>query len=473
MGSDPKFPRRVSSITRRMMVGMGFPLAALALLLGVGGAVTINEVVEGVNDRLLGASARAIAETLALENDEVTLDLPASALGMLENDARDNVYYSVWANGELLTGYPDLPRVSTLPSDDGEMVYQYADYRDYRIRIAAVARKVPRINQPVIVEVAETLEARHALRDRMLVGLAILEVLLIALSLGLLPLAVRWGLAPLKRVLTAMGTRREADFTPLSLDYVPVELRGLVGAFNGLLGRLDAAMQGIRRFTADASHQMRTPLSILRAHVAALRSAKLPAGAAQQSLTDIEAATGRLQRLLTQLLALARAEGAREGGPDLRARVDLVEIARAASLEHAPQAVKAGIDLHFEAPDKAVAVLSQPDLAGELVGNLIDNAIRYNRDQGIVTVTVLGDGVVIIEDEGPGIPPEARATAFERFGRLASGPGREGSGLGLAIVRALADSLGAKVELDDRGAMPGLRVSVYFPTISARPEALS
>lgn len=455
---------------------MGFPLAALALLLGVGGAVTINEVVEGVNDRLLGASARAIAETLALENEEVTLDLPASALGMLENDARDNVYYSVWANGGLLTGYPDLPRVSELPDDDGEMVFQYAQYRDYRIRIAAVARKVPRINEPVIVEVAETLEARHALRDRMLVALAILEVLLIALSLGLLPLAVRWGLAPLKRVLSAMGTRREADFTPLSLDYVPVELRGLVGAFNGLLGRLDAAMQGIRRFTADASHQMRTPLSILRAHVAALRSAKLPPGPAEQSVSDIETATGRLQRLLTQLLALARAEGAREGGPEMRAPVDLVEIARAASVEHAPQAVKAGIDLHFEAPERAVTILSQPDLAGELVGNLVDNAIRYNRDQGVVTVTVSEGGAVVVEDEGPGIPPDARATAFERFGRLAPDRGREGSGLGLAIVRALADSLGATVELADRGALPGLRVTVRFPADShngAESEALS
>jgi two-component system sensor histidine kinase TctE len=91
-------------------------MAALALLLGLGGALTINNIVEGVNDRFLGASARAIAETLALEDDEVTLDIPPSALGMLENDARDNVYYSVRAGKELITGYPDLPRVKRPPT---------------------------------------------------------------------------------------------------------------------------------------------------------------------------------------------------------------------------------------------------------------------------------------------------------------------------------------------------------------------
>lgn len=456
---------RASSITRRMMAGVGLPMAALAVLLGIGGAITINQVVEGANDRLLGASARAIAETLALENDEITLDLPASALGMLENDARDNVYYSVWANGELLTGYPDLPRVAQTPDDDGEMVFEYAHYRDYPIRVAAVARKVPRIDRPVIVEVAETLEARDALRERMLLALAILELLLIALSLGLLPLAVRWGLAPLKRVLGTIERRQEADFTPLPLDYVPNELRGLIGAFNGLLGRLDAAVQGIRRFTADASHQMRTPLSILRSHIAVLKAAKPSAGSVVQSIDDIEAATDRLQRLLTQLLALARADRAREDRSNGRSRVDLVEIAREASVEYARQALRLKSDMHFVAPDGAVPVHSQPDLARELIGNLIDNAIRYNRPGGAVTITVLDGGTVAIEDEGPGIAPDDRALAFERFSRLAHDQGPVGSGLGLAIVQALADNLGAEVELGDRGHAPGLLVTIRFPRI--------
>lgn len=445
-------------------------MAALALLLGVGGAITINEVVEGVNDRLLGASARAISETLAMEDEEVTLDLPASALGMLENEARDNVYYSVWANGELLTGYPDLPRMRVLPAADGELAFEYAQYRDYPIRIAAMARKVPRVDQLVIVEVAETLEARHALRNRMLTALAILEVLLLALSLGLLPLAVRWGLRPLKRVLSAIERRREADFAPLPNDYVPLELRGLIAAFNGLLGRLDTTVRGIRRFTADASHQMRTPLSILRTHVDVLRSVELPAGAARQSVADIEAATRRLQRLLTQLLALARAEGSRDIVIAPRKLVDLVEIARGVGVEYAPQAVKAGIDIHFDAPCHTVPVMTQPDLAGELIGNLVDNAIRYNRLAGVVGITVSDDGSLTIEDEGPGIAPGDRALAFQRFGRLTTDQDRIGSGLGLAIVQALARSLGADVDLANRAGHPGLCVTVRFPRNHADPQ---
>ncbi len=275
---------RSTSLTRRMLFGLGLPMAALALLLGLGGALTINNIVEGVNDRILGASARAIAETLALEDNEVTLDIPPSALGMLENDARDNVYYSVRAGSELITGYPDLPRVKRPPIDDGQIVYEYAQYREFPIRIAAMARQVPRVRSLVIVEVAETLDARQALRDRMLGALAILELLLLALLLMLLPIAVHWGLRPLEAIRRHMEGRRKADFDPLPLDHVPNELRSLIAAVNSLLARLDNAVQGIRRFTADASHQMRTPLDHL-AHP--YRPAQGVGGAARRPGTPV------------------------------------------------------------------------------------------------------------------------------------------------------------------------------------------
>ena len=463
---------RTTSLTRRMLLGLGLPMTALAVLLGLGGALTIDNIVEGVNDRLLGASARAIAETLALEDNEVTLDIPPSALGMLENDARDNVYYSVRAGNEMITGYPDLPRVRNPPVDDGAIVYEYARFREFPIRIAAMARQVPRVRPLVIVEVAETLDARHALRDRMLGALAALELLLLGLLLMLLPIAVRWGLRPLETIRRHMEGRRRADFDPLPLDHVPHELRSLIAAVNSLLARLDNAVQGIRRFTADASHQMRTPLTILRTHVALLReSSALPPGPARQSVADIEAATTRLQRLLTQLLALARAEGSREAAMVRARATDVVAIVRAAAEEQAPRALRESIELQFDAAVPALKVTTIGDLAGELIGNLIDNAIRYNRPGGevVVSVSAEADGaLVVIEDDGPGIPPADRPLVFTRFRRLDRDQGHPGSGLGLAIVQALADAIGASVMLTDRASGPGLRVEIRLPFVPAR-----
>lgn len=455
---------RPTSLTRRMLAGIGLPMAGMALVLGIGGALVIQGVVETVNDRLLGASARAISETIALEEGGVTLDLPASALGMLENDERDNVYYLVLAGPQVLTGDADLARVRNPPMVDGATTFDYAEYRGFPVRIAAVARKVPRVEPLVVVQVAETLEARHALRGRLLAALAVLELVLLVLLLVLLPWAVRWGLGPLKRMLGEIESRQHADFTPLDTAYVPVELAGLISAFNGLLGRLDHAMQGIRRFTADASHQMRTPLTILRAHVDVLRRAAIT-DTAKQSVLDIDAATRRLQRLLTQLLALARAEGSRDAAIMRMKPTDIVGIARSVALDYAPLAVQLGLDLQFDAPEARIMIRTQADLATELISNLIDNAIRYNRPGGSVEVRVAplpGEALVVVEDEGPGIPAEARERAFDRFQRLADTQDREGTGLGLAIVRALADGLGADVRLESRGNASGLRVEVRF-----------
>ena len=126
------------SLTARLLVALIVPTAMLALVLGVGGALIINSIVESVNDRLLDASARSIADTLALEDGEVTLDLPPSAFGMLENDERDNVYYSVRVGKELLTGYPDLPQIKADPARTDDTVFAYSAYRDAPIRVAAI-----------------------------------------------------------------------------------------------------------------------------------------------------------------------------------------------------------------------------------------------------------------------------------------------------------------------------------------------
>lgn len=460
------------SLTARLLVALILPTAALALVLGVGGALFIARIVESVNDRPLDASVRSIADTLALENGEVTLDLPPSAFGMLENEERDNVYYSVRVGDDLLTGYPDLPRVNTTGGRMDETRFAYSTYRDSPIRVAAIVRRVPRVEAPIVVQVAETMDARRSLSRRMLGGLFALEALLIGLLVLLLPLAVRWGLFPLVEVRSGIDSRSATDFTPLTLQQVPTELRGFVTAFNGLLFRLHEAVEGLRRFTADASHQMRTPLSILRAHLQVLKREGTQTQAGQASLADIDVATARLQRLLTQLLALARAEGNRESFARLVRTVDLARLVRSVAEDQVPAALRNGVDIQFDT-EASTAVPTVEELARELVSNLVDNAIRYNRKGGTVWLRVMSrDGVVgvIVEDDGPGIPAAMQADVFKRFLRLDRDRAVEGSGLGLAIVKVLADALTATLRVASRPG-GGLRIEVDFPVATEGPRA--
>ncbi|HXW08996.1 MAG TPA: HAMP domain-containing sensor histidine kinase, partial [Steroidobacteraceae bacterium] len=248
------------------------------------------------------------------------------------------------------------------------------------------------------------------------------------------------------------------------LHRVPTELRSFVTTFNGLLLRLQDAMEGVHRFTADASHQMRTPLSILRAHLQVLQREGLQSAAGQASLADIDAATSRLQRLLTQLLALARAEGSREGLARLARPVDLVALTRSVAEDYVPVALRAGVDLQFEAA-ASVVVRTVEEFVRELIANLVDNAVRYNRPGGTVSLRVepLPDdrSQVTVEDDGPGIPESMRSEVFKRFRRLDRDRGEAGSGLGLAIVKVLADALEADVRLGE-GRQGGLRVEIVF-----------
>src|ERR1700730_17259337 len=178
--------------------------------------------------------------------------------------------------------------------------------------------------------------------------------------------------------------------------------------------------QAMNRFTADASHQMRTPLTILRTHISVLRGL-IPANSdAYSSFKDIQEAADRLQRLLIQLLKFARADGGRALDQDSGA-IDLREVIQEIAVSHVPQGLEAGIDLHFEAEQRPFPTHANPIMIHEIFANLIDNAIRYNDQGGSVVIRLFdedGKHVVEVEDDGPGIPDAEKDKVFTRFYRL-------------------------------------------------------
>jgi two-component system sensor histidine kinase TctE len=154
------------SLKRRLALTLLLPLCAILLGLGLAGAWLVHRVVEAASDRVLSGSLEAISETLAMEGGYITMDLPPSALGMLENSDRDNVYYNVSYHGKLITGYPELSVVThNIRLDDIE--FRDSSFRGVPIRVAAEARLVPQLDAPVIVQVAETTKNRIALANRM------------------------------------------------------------------------------------------------------------------------------------------------------------------------------------------------------------------------------------------------------------------------------------------------------------------
>jgi two-component system, sensor histidine kinase len=311
-------------------------------------------------------------------------------------------------------------------------------------------------------------EAMRAAASRTLLvsGLGLIAV--IAFGVFALVNVQRRLARPMKLLIGTIArfSRREFDEAVPSTGS-PDELGSMAKALETLRAsalEAERLQMTMSRFTADASHQMRTPLSVLRAHISVLSNIIPPNNEAYSSLRDIQEASDRLQRLLIQLLKLARADSGQSVDND-SGEIDLREVIQDIASKHVPQALEASVDLHFEAEQKRFPAMANPIMISEIFANLIDNAIRYNDAGGSVVVRLFdhdGKPVVDVEDDGPGIPDAEHDKVFTRFYRMNRDQSRVGSGLGLAIVRSFAASLNADIEMSKASGPRGLRVRIAF-----------
>jgi len=451
------------SIKGRLLWTLLAPLCVILIVLGVSGAWLVEQNVESSSDRVLSGSLQAIGETLAMQEGFITLDLPPSALGMLENADRDNVFYSVIYRGKVITGYPELTAGRNAIYVDG-IRFRDGFFHGVPIRIAMEAKLVPQLDAPVIVQVAETTKNRRALVYRMMISLMAGELFLLLVIASLIFFAVGWGLRPLaalRRIVEARVGQPELEFAQLPLQGMPQEVLPFVSAFNALLEHVETTFETLRRFTSDASHQLRAPLAVVRTHVELLgRRTDMP-GEVRVSLNDISQAVKALQRLIVQLIALAKAERPPQGEPT--DRFDLVECTEVASRACATRALDRGMELSFETDRDKLVVHGSAMFAGEMIANLLDNCIRYGFEKGHITIRVSGSPARLeIEDDGPGIPVAQRDRVFERFYRLPQNSHSEGSGLGLSIVRALGRRMAATVSLETPSGGKGIKAVIQF-----------
>jgi two-component system sensor histidine kinase TctE len=420
---------------------------------------------EDAYDRSLQESANDILQ-LAQESLKSSgrLELPNIAREILLADQYDKNYFSILdEHGTLVAGDGRLLLTATdAENNKGGATFFDTVVNEKEVRAVTIKLEMDLAGQQHLwhIVVGETRNKRKTLAKDILTGFVVPQALIILFAAGLVILGVRRGLSPLEELRESLAHRSHNDMRPLDTPDVPVEVQPLMREINSLLARLESVFDAQKRFTADAAHQLRTPIAGLAAQTD-LASTQTNPPQTQHALAQIKIVSARLNQTVSQLLSLAR----NEPGADKSLRLgplDLNALGREVTLDWVEQAVECKIDLGFEESSTTAVINGDAPRLREMLDNLIDNALRYCPKGSSVTVTVCNDHCICVEDNGPGIPAEERSRVFERFHRLL-GNDAQGSGLGLAIVKEIAEIHGATVEIEQGAGGHGTLFRVNFP----------
>ena len=435
---------------------------------------TASEAADAAYDRSLLGAVKSIDSSISTASGGLGVELPYRMLEFFELTAQGQVFYRVATEDGLVEiGSADLP-APPRPLLTGQPQFHEGAYVGQAVRVGSYARELnpPLAGQAgpqrVVIQVAETLEARTGFRRALVLQSLARDVLLMVAASALLALAIAWAMRPLDRLRQEVDARDPQDMTPMDASGAPAEVLPLVQAINHHIARNREQTEARRRFIDDASHQLRTPLTTLATQVAYAQREADPS-AQRKVLDNIRAQLDETIRQTNQMLSLARADSA----PPQRQPFDAVALAEALVRQWWGPARDQGVDLGLDAPDHPLPLLGEPDLLREALANLLHNAIRHGGAGGYVTLTVRaepGESVRLsVVDNGPGLPPDELARVGERFFR-GSGGALPGSGLGLAIVRTVAQRHGGQMRVATGPEGRGLAVTLTLPA-SAAPSA--
>lgn len=371
-----------------------------------------------------------------------------------EADLRD-LAIAVWdAKGQLLLGDREGVLLPHRPDASGfvELALDGSAWRVYYLQAP---------DADWLVATGQRLREREELvwelvLSQMVPWLLVLPVLLLAIAW-----AVRRALAPLRTLAADLKERAADDLQPVPAERAPQELQPLLAAMNGLFGRIETALTHERRFTADAAHELRTPLAVVRAQWDVLRAA---ADGAERREAEARLGAGldRMDRLVTQMLALSRLE-ATEHLPK-STPIAWPRVVEQAMSDVLATAERRHVELACDWPERGrppFPLQGDPDLIAVLMRNLLDNAVRYSPEHGTVTLSFSPTGLSV-ENAGAPLSQELVARLGERF-RRTDGQRESGSGLGVSIAQRVAALHGLVLRYGTRADGSGVRVDLTAP----------
>ncbi|MDC6167231.1 sensor histidine kinase [Paucibacter sp. XJ19-41] len=464
-------PHRPSSLRRRLTLGILLPVVALIAFNSWSLYQQALRAADTAYDRTLLASAKSIGELLEVTSDGSRAQLRAtvlySALEPFEADNRSRIFYRVSGfDGEMVSGFEDLPAWhGKLPAKSpyAALVSFYDDhYRGEPIRVAVLLQPVAGIagQGMATIQVAETLELRHTLAQQILTETLWRQALLVLVIVIVVVLVVQRATLPVRRLSAQLRERTEGDLSPVDAPDAPREWQPLVDATNQVVARLKALLEHQKRFVRDASHQLKTPLAVLKTQVQSARQGDVEP---LQALAEIDTTVARATQVANQLLALAKLEQLRHQVEAMPVQ-DWAEVTRAVALDVAPLIAEQQLD--FDIETQAAPIRSHEWALRELTRNLIHNAIHHTPVGGRLHIRLLVDArvaVLTVADSGPGLSAAQQTQLFLPF---AAGDPRKGSGLGLAICHEIVQSLAGSIELNNRldgQEVSGLDARVRLP----------
>lgn len=431
----------------------------------------IDEHVNKAFDRSLAGALYAISKNMHYESGGISMEQPFYLLELLELTTSSKVYFRViTSDGLTEIGYVDLP----LPKEALEYdipVFEYGEYLGETVRVASmlVEIPVPLENSSVsslYIQVAETQEDRNQVIQQYMWETIVSNLIMLLLLVGFIYLAVILTSSLIRTTSKNIENRRLDDLRPLDEKMLPREMRPLTKAINSHIERYAKKAEQQRAFLDDASHQLRTPLSVIHTQLEYAENLS-----DSPELNEVlGAAKNRLQKtveLTNQFLSLARVQGSSGmyGNAEAYEVIELNTLAQQAVSENATAALKKKMDYGFEPAQQPVYINGIAWLIREALNNLITNAIRYCSKGAIITVSVIdseGEAVLQLRDNGPGMSEADLAGAGKRFRRGQEGKKQDGFGLGLAIVQSVMDTHQGEFEIFNNEDGEGLCVRLVF-----------
>ncbi len=366
-------------------------------------------------------------------------------------------YFQVWTNGDnLLLHSASAPKLPLVDDKDG---FSDKTMNNQQWRVFTTYKDKAGIRTVL----AERYDTRNELGHRIALDDLYIMLLTFPLSGLLIWIIIGRGLDSLDRVAEEVADRAPSHLEPVDLKEVPEEIKPVIDELNKLFFRLKAGFEREKRFAADAAHELKTPLATLKAQAQlALKSNDIKEK--NDALKKLIVSVDRSTHIVQQLLTMSRLVPEAISPQDLEL-VDLVKLTRETVAMLVPQAVDQNVEIEVKAENKLPKIYALSTAISILIRNVVDNAIRYVKENGHVMVSVSRKGnniILSVEDNGPGIPEEVRERVFERFYRVL-GNKKTGSGLGLAIARQIVQLHGGEVKLYSPKDHTGLIVSAYFP----------